>query len=226
MDQGRDIAILQAQLADAQADTRLWLANAESDEERVYVRRMQERLGDLERILDRVELRGWCGQENRWNENVKDFLRAFRAATESRGGVVGGRLSRLAAHFGPMDVPPRKEEKKPLAWHEIEIAFLSDERVEIISGNDRQTYNFSELGFEDRRNGTQNSAWTMLLKLAETHGEMQQPPPGSRCATIQKRLEEIREALRNHFGIDGDPIPFNGTYKASFKIGRRPSFET
>lgn len=248
MDQIGDIGTLHAQFADAQANARLWLAVAESNEERVYVRRMQERLGDLERILDRIELRGPSGERNRWDEIVKAFLEAFRGARQVRGCVVGASLSPLAARLGkhaePSEGGPfadeaskltntgdgtsRKEANKPLSWQEIEIAFLSEERVEIRSGsNCRTTYNYGELGFEDRRNGKPGLAWVTLRELARRGGDMPRPLPGKGRATLQKRIEEIREKLRSHFNIEGDPIPFNGsTYKASFKVGCRQSFDT
>jgi len=115
----------------------------------------------------------------------------------------------------------------PSSWPEIEITFLSDERVEICSGDARKTYNYSELGFEDRRNGRPNRAWIKLREMAENGGAIQSPRAGKDLSICQKRIEEIRKKLRNHFGIGTDPIPFNGnTYKASFKISCRPSFNT
>jgi hypothetical protein len=243
-----DIAILHSRLADAQADARLWLATTESNEERVYVRRMQERLGDLERILDRMELRGASKERNRWRDNSKAFLDAFRAATQVRGCIVGTCLNRLAARLGNEAVQPegsqladgaseslklahsisRTEDKKVRTWNEIEIAFLSEERVEIRNGSNGQTtYNYGELRFEDRRNGKPSGSWVILRELAQRGGDMPRPPAGKARAAAQKRIEEIREKLRAHFKIDGDPIPFNGsTYKTSFKVSCRQSFET
>jgi hypothetical protein len=115
------------------------------------------------------------------------------------------------------------------SWSEIEIAFLSDERVEICrdGGKNRETRNYGELGFEDRRNGKPNRAWVTLREIARKSGTMPRPSAGKNRAMIQKRIEEIREKLRSHFRIETDPIPFNAnTYQASFTIGCRPSLET
>lgn len=114
------------------------------------------------------------------------------------------------------------------AWPEIEIAFLSDERIEICSRGERKTCNYGELGFEDRRSGKPNRAWVMLRQLAQSTGELPTANiQGKQLAQVQKRIEEIRGKLREHFGIETDPIPFNGTdYQVSFKISCRPSFNT
>lgn len=121
------------------------------------------------------------------------------------------------------------ESEMPKSWQEIEIAFLSDERVEICSsGNSRKTCNYAELGFEDRRSGKPNRAWVALRELAHGTGTIPTAKiQGKELAQLQKRIEEIREKLRGHFKIEADPIPFNGSvYQMSFKISRRPSFDT
>ena len=119
-----------------------------------------------------------------------------------------------------------------LIWQEIEIAFLSDERVEIRSDRKRETYNYAELGFRDRRSGKgeepkPNRAWVTLREMAMHDGTLPRPSPGKERTMIQKRVEEIRKRLRHRFEIKADPIPFNGTvYKTSFKIACAPSFNT
>ena len=114
------------------------------------------------------------------------------------------------------------------SWPEVEIAFLSDERIEICCGaTERKTYNYGELAFEDRRNGSPNRAWTVLREMARKGGTIPQPSAGKERAMLQKRIEEIRKRLRSHFKIGTDPIPFSGTgYQTSFKIGRRPCSDT
>jgi hypothetical protein len=116
---------------------------------------------------------------------------------------------------------------RPKSWQEIEIAFLSDERVDICIGDERKTYNFGELGFEDRRNEKPSFAWVMLRNLAGQNGTLQRPAQGRKRASDQKCIQEIRKKLRTHFKIDTDPIPFNGSvYQTSFKIGCRLSSNT
>jgi hypothetical protein len=126
-----------------------------------------------------------------------------------------------------------KLNKGAAAWQEIEITFLSDHRVEIFCGDtDRRTYNYGDLGFQDRRSGKNQApkptrAWVLLCELAKLNGTLPRPPAGKSRAMIQKRIEEIREKLQGHFGTEADPIPFNGTaYQTSFKISCGPSFDT
>jgi hypothetical protein len=127
----------------------------------------------------------------------------------------------------------RVEQKEPTGWHEVEITFLSVHRVTILS-NDKnpKTYNYGELGFQDRRSGKgeeprPNRAWVMLCEMAKHGGTLPRPSPGKERTMVQKRIEEIRERLRGHFGIEGDPIPFNrNVYQTSFKINCGPSFNT
>jgi hypothetical protein len=118
---------------------------------------------------------------------------------------------------------------KVVDWPEIEIEFLSDLRVQIRSGPQTETFNYGDLGFEDRRNGKPNRAWLLLRHLAESNGmireakEVQMPWP-----KVEKRVQEIRQFLRQYFGISSDPLPFaegNG-YRTRFQIVRARSYDT
>lgn len=114
-------------------------------------------------------------------------------------------------------------------WDTIEISFLSDERVQIRNGTDDKTYNYAELGFVDSRNGKPNQAWVTLRDLAEDRGRIAIAARRvSSWPKVEKRVQEIRKALRNHFGITSDPFLFTDGigYQARFKIGLSPSFHT
>jgi len=114
-------------------------------------------------------------------------------------------------------------------WSTIDILFLSDERVQVRTGTNRKTLNYAEFGFEDRRTGTPNQAWQILRALAEQNGVIRDGRAlNLGWPKVEKRIQEIRRVLREHFGITADPIPFieNGGYQARFKIGCAPSFHT
>jgi hypothetical protein len=119
--------------------------------------------------------------------------------------------------------------KEEATWETIEILFLSDERVQIRTGTNRETLNYAEFGFDDGRNGTPNQAWQVFRALAEQNGVIADGRALNLVwPKVEKRMQEIRKVLREHFGISADPIPFveNGGYRAQFKIGCSPSFHT
>jgi hypothetical protein len=113
-------------------------------------------------------------------------------------------------------------------WDAIEIWFLSDERIQIHIGANLETRNYAEMGFMDRRNGKPDQAWVTLRALAEVGGIIRTGSMGGLLSKVQRRVQEIRKALRTHFGIVADPIPFveGSGYQARFKIGCTPSFHT
>src|ERR1035438_3061118 len=116
------------------------------------------------------------------------------------------------------------------SWQAIEISFLSDERIQIRCGPQIETRNYGELvGFADRRNGKPNQAWVMLRAMAEAKGLIRDAAKAGRdWPRVENRMQEIRKALREHFAILADPVPYieGAGYQARFKIGCAPSFHT
>ena len=134
-----------------------------------------------------------------------------------------------------------EEEEAPEAepedkWEEIEILFLSDERVQILRGGKRsETLNYADFGFEDGRNGNPNQAWAILRLLAERNGWIEsEKEAGMEWPKVEKRIQEIRSALRQYFRITSDPISFveknrvqdKGGYNARFKISCGRSYRS
>jgi hypothetical protein len=113
-------------------------------------------------------------------------------------------------------------------WQDLEIRFLSDERIHLNVGECSETRNYAEFGFEDRRTKKPNLAWVTLRALAQKEGIIKQAVNGQDWRSVEKRIQEIRRLFRKHFELDADPIPFvDGLgYKASFKINCAPSFES
>jgi hypothetical protein len=135
------------------------------------------------------------------------------------------------------DAPTAVEEKTKLGprttlsvtiWDDITISFLSDERVQIWIGNQTETCNYAELGFQDHRDDKPRRAWTLLRIIAETGGTISDTGKthGS-WSQVEKGIQEIRQLLRQYFGISADPVPYvNGPgYKTRFKIERAPSYD-
>jgi hypothetical protein len=139
-------------------------------------------------------------------------------------------------------IPPEGEprgaeatpEFRPREWSELQITFLSDDRIEIRIGENTETRNCAEFGLASKRNGSPLGAWKRLCKMAKTKGVIQfrdDDPWG----TIEKQVQEIRKVLRGKYGITDDPIPFRKKtrrnpadfgYHAQFKLRCHPSYDT
>jgi hypothetical protein len=113
-------------------------------------------------------------------------------------------------------------------WPDVEISFLSDFMVQVRSGQQTQAFNYADLGFRDKRDGNPKRAWELLRFLAESNGMIRdekhiQIP----WRKVEKGVQELRNFLREHFGLASDPLPFaegNG-YRALFQIVRAPSYD-
>jgi hypothetical protein len=110
-----------------------------------------------------------------WRPPIPDrdrFLSALRLNLQAR--VLHWKAEALK-RVRNMDSPATADgaAKGPLratSWADIEISFVSDERVQIHNGTDTETRNYDELGFADRRNGKPNQAWVTLRAMAEERG--------------------------------------------------------
>ncbi|MGA2581084.1 MAG: hypothetical protein ABSH24_34400 [Bryobacteraceae bacterium] len=113
-------------------------------------------------------------------------------------------------------------------WEDIEISFLSDERVQINIGEWTETCNYAELGFSDNRSGKPNQGWGMLRALAVAGGTI---PNSARNSAdfikMGKRIERVRKTLMKYFRIPSDPITLDPPkgYRCRFKIGCHSAFK-
>jgi hypothetical protein len=113
-------------------------------------------------------------------------------------------------------------------WEDIEISFLSDERVQIQIGSRTETRNYDEMGFSDRRNGTPSKSWMLLRALASKKGLITVDGRRSKeWPAIEKQIERTRKLLQKLFGISEDPLPFERDvgYRSRCKIGCARSFD-
>jgi hypothetical protein len=168
--------------------------------------------------------------------NTPERLRTFFEAQVWRwrrklfeADAQGGKILVGRDSVKPTDGPERGVDQSIQRWEDLEIRFLSDERVQMfIRGRADDTLNFAEMGFQDRRGkgGKPNGAWWLLRTLAE-NGII----PAKRISgqqNIQKLAQQTRKVLCAHFDLSEDPIPFkDGTgYVASFKITKSPACDT
>ena len=63
-----------------------------------------------------------------------------------------------------------------------------------------------------------------MLELAKLGGTIEAVPSGcewaSKWTAVEKRMEELRKILREHFKTDADPVPFKKGigYKTAFRL--------
>lgn len=152
------------------------------------------------------------------------------ATLASRNAVAPG-VAQSANMTNELDGAHRRSER----WEDIEVSFLSDERVQIRIGNQTETRNYSEIGFENRKNGAPVLAWETLRELAKAGGVIRIASDSRRWAKLEKRIQEIRAKFKGQFGLADDPIPFtkkklhdpdNFGYHTKFKVFCRPSYES
>jgi hypothetical protein len=113
-------------------------------------------------------------------------------------------------------------------WTELEICFLSDERVQIHRGASTETLNYAEFGFADGRTKNANSAWLALRNLAIHEGTIPRVLSRLERIRLEKQMQSIRKTLRKRFKLNTDPLPFTRGigYRAMFKITCGPSFNS
>lgn len=113
-------------------------------------------------------------------------------------------------------------------WADVEICFVSDQRVQITVGAHTETLNYAEFGFVDGRSGTPSLAWLTLRVLAEARGTLYREQNGREGTRVEKRMQAIRATLRNYFKLDGDPLPLiKGIgYQTQFRISCAPAYNS
>jgi hypothetical protein len=159
---------------------------------------------------------------------IDDRLRHYQALATARLPVAKQpadpqpvRTGTEEERVGEGSEPMATASANTLTWQDIEIRFLSDERVQISSNGNLATHNYAEMGFEDGRRGTARLAWQTLQLLAQNGGDipLESIQPRERTK-VEKRVEEIRRNLRKHFSIEQDPVPFSRGigYKTAFRV--------
>ena len=117
-----------------------------------------------------------------------------RAATESGIKPASVELYQAA------DTSERSHEPKievEASWEQIEITFLSDERVQIRRGKSIETRNYAEFGFQDGRNQIPNRAWETLRRFGELRGIIRDGTEGHQpWPKVEKRTRNTKGVSR------------------------------
>jgi hypothetical protein len=91
-------------------------------------------------------------------------------------------------------------------WEHFTIQFLDKEKVRItVKGRECET-NFTDMGFDDRRNGKPNQQWALLLILARRGGELAWKDSEAK-KKYKKTVQLLADGLSAYFTqIDKDPF--------------------
>jgi hypothetical protein len=203
----------------------LWTADRLESESREFLRQCTIEAWH-EKGYDRSGHRLPDAMASNWGGSIRpDILRAFERSPEWKGfqdillEVADAQARRLE---------DERQAAERTTWEDITISFLSDERVQVEVGKQLKTFNYAEMGFEDRRNGKPNNAWGLLRVLAVNGGVISNAVAASKdFIALGKRFERLRTTLKQHFGISSDPIPLDSKeYRCRFNLKRGPSYNT
>ena len=91
-------------------------------------------------------------------------------------------------------------------WQHFTINFLDKEKVLITVKGKEHKANFVEMGFDDKRNGTPNQQWDLLLILARLGGELTWKDSEAK-KKYKKTVQLLADGLSAYFTqIDFDPF--------------------
>jgi hypothetical protein len=109
-----------------------------------------------------------------------------------------------------------------LTWGEINMTFTERDAVRIRARGRSETFTYDAMGFKNQQSrlAKPNKSWETLLTLAivtntgKTLADTVQPQ-----TDFKRRVSRVRRALRDVFGINGDPLPYGADgYKPAFSL--------
>jgi len=169
--------------------------------------------------------------------NCSNDNRRYALQLESRQSPEWVELSRALA-----DVPGSTQKPVPsqsveidapevdaAMWEKIKIVITSDKQLQIFrDGKAHDALNYVEFGLEDKRSKKPNTAWKLLTLFARKSGVINSAEGHANYwPRLEKQVQALRKALREHFRLSSDPIPFVSKtgYQARFKIECHPSID-
>ncbi len=109
---------------------------------------------------------------------------------------------------------------KGSSWEDVRIRFTDGQRVHVQVKDESGTYNFTQMGMNNRKSGEPTVQWDLMEEFANNDGEF-----SCRDLTIrpkyQKRKEKLAKDLQVFFEIEDDPIESLGPgkgWRARFMI--------
>lgn len=98
-------------------------------------------------------------------------------------------------------------------WGDVSIKFKDGHTVSIKVGNAAGTYNYTQMGMANKKNGNPTKQWELLESFATAHGKFSWDHSDADSKN-QKRRETLAKNLREFFRIDEDPFRWTKDSKA------------
>jgi hypothetical protein len=90
-------------------------------------------------------------------------------------------------------------------WAMLRVRFIDGHRVAVSVGGEAQTFNYTQLGMADGRNGNPTKQWELLRVFARNRGTLTWGSKGA-SRDNQKRKDKLADDLKAFFRIDGEPF--------------------
>ena len=105
-------------------------------------------------------------------------------------------------------------------WEELGFDFVELEVINVRFRGETRRFEPEHLGMKNRKNGRPTLQWSLLRQMALAGGQLTWRDPGA-TIRIKKQKQELSDRLKAAFGIEGDPIQWDGdgnAYVARFVL--------
>jgi len=105
-------------------------------------------------------------------------------------------------------------------WGDVSIQFVDGHTVSIRCNSEAGTFNYTQMGMIDRRNGNPDVQWQFLRDLADGRGSMSSTS-GLADRKNVKRKQTLNERLGAFFGIEGEAVTWDADaseYRCRFRL--------
>jgi hypothetical protein len=128
----------------------------------------------------------WAGTEAGF-EAVTRLVRSNIPSTDTAGAAV----------FFPTPTDTR--------WCDVRIRFLDGHTASVWAGGVQRTFNYTQMGMADGRNGNPTKQWELLRSFARENGMLSWKGHGAN-RKAQKQKENLSRDLKAFFRVAGEPI--------------------
>jgi len=136
-----------------------------------------------------------------------------KLALTTQGTAQIGRLVQQLEDASAASTGPKRAWNLPpdARWEENTIRFISAEVINVTFRGDTRRFEPDGLGMKNATNGKPTRQWTYLRAFAIAGGRLPVSPVDVReTSKHQKQKQALSNALRDAFGITGDPIRIDG----------------